>query len=66
MSRRLSGCCGRNPVDVSAEAAAAGRRFGPAGVRAGVGGHRTQSSDAVSRLVPRQTRIPGHVCRVFR
>lgn len=66
LSGCLPGCGSRDPVDVLAEAAAAGRRFGPAGLRPGAGGHRTQSSDAVSRSVPQQTPVPGHFCRVFR
>lgn len=35
-----------------AAAATPGRGHGAAGVRAGAGGRRSQSSDAVSRLVP--------------
>ena len=62
----LSDCRRRAVVAVVAEAAAAGRGHGAAGVRVGVGGRRSQSSDAVSRLVPQQTRISRHLCWVFR
>lgn len=52
-------------VAPGAGAAAPGRRDRAAGVRAGAGGHRSQPSDAVSRLVPQQARIHGHFCRLF-
>lgn len=61
----VSGCCHRSAVAVVAGVAAAGRRDRPAGVCTGARGYRSQPSDAVSRLVPRQTRICCDVCRFF-
>ena len=55
MSGGVSDSCNRASVAVVVEVTAAGRRVRPAGVCAGTGGHRSQSSDAVSRLVPQQT-----------
>lgn len=65
MAGCVSGCSNRIGVVVVADVAAAGRWDRPAGVCAGVGGYRSQPSDAVSRLVPQQTRIYGYFCRVF-
>lgn len=64
----VPGSCRRCAGSVSAGPegpAAAGRRHRPAGLCSGARGYRPQSSDAVSRLVPQQTRICCDICRFF-
>lgn len=52
MARGVSGDRCRAAAAVGPQPAAAGRGDLPAGLRAGAGGHRAQSSDAVSRFIP--------------
>lgn len=52
VARGVSGGRCRAAAAVGPQPTAAGRRDLPAGLCAGAGGHRAQSSDAVSRFIP--------------